>query len=121
MPSAPTDSVETALNMARVRLNDAIQNLGGDILTDSAPFTLTYVNNAWRRLQELLVNLGFTWLKPETILRNVPLVTNADPGSQMYISWSECFDGTTTQPGPLLPQDMIAPLVLWERVQSTAG
>ena len=121
MPVAPTDSVETALNMARVRLNDAIQSLAGDILTDTAPFTLVAVNNAWRRLQELLVNFGFAWLKPETILTSVPAVTNSDPGSQMYISWSVCFDGTTAQVGPLLPQDMIAPLVLWERVNGTAG
>ena len=121
MPTAPLDSAETALNYARVRLNDAIQNLGGDILTDTAPFTLTYLNAAWRRTQELLVNFGFPWLKPETILTNVPAVVNLDPGSQMYINWASCFDGAASQTGPLLPQDMIAPLALWERVTSTAG
>ncbi len=121
MPSAPTDSIEDALNMARVRLNDAIQNLGGDILTDSAPFTLTYVNAAWRRLQELLVNFGFAWFKPETILANVLPVSGTDPGTQVYINWSNYFDGTTLQSSPVLPQNLMAPLVLWERMHGSNG
>jgi hypothetical protein len=50
--TAPYDSLENVLNTARVRLNDAIQQLGGDIMKDSQPFTQQMANSAWRRLQE---------------------------------------------------------------------
>ena len=35
----PFDTVDTALNMARTRLNDAIASLSGDVLTNDQPFT----------------------------------------------------------------------------------
>ena len=120
MPAAPLDSAEDALNLARVRLNDAIQSLSGDILKDTAAFTLTALNGAWIRLQELLVNFGIAWLKPETVLSSVPLVTSSDSGVQVYLNWSNYFDGTTLQTSPVLPQNFIAPLFLWERQHSTA-
>src|ERR1700674_322019 len=118
MPGPPLDSLESAVNAARVRLNDAIASIGGDILTDNQPFTLQYINNAWRRFQELLVNFGVTWLKPETIFLAVAAVTSADPGSQVYISWVNYFDGTNSDAAPVLPQNLIAPLLLWERPAS---
>ena len=121
MPTAPLDSLETVVNTARVRVNDAIQAIGGDILTDTAAFALPAINAAWRRLQELLVNLGCPWQTIEMVLASVPLVTSADPASQEYINWANCYDGTTPQAGPLLPQDLIAPIRLWERAHAGAG
>ena len=121
MPVAPLDSLELALNTARVRLLDAIEGLSGDILTDGAPFTLTYVNAAWRRFQESLVNYGVTWFKPETILPNLPLVANGDPGSQVRLDWTGYFDGAAVQGNPFLPQDFITPLILWERASGSNG
>ena len=121
MPTAPLDTLEMVLNAARVRLLDAIAGLAGDVLTDTAPFTLVYAKNAWRRFQELLVNYGVNWLKPEKILSSVPAVVGGDPGIQVYINWANYFDGSTTQAAPVLPQDLIAPLLLWERAHAGAG
>lgn len=121
MAAAPYDIVDTVLNTSRVRINDAIQSLGGDVLTDTAVFSQTLVNAAWRRLQDLLANNGFQRLKQETIFTAVPAVTSSDYGSQVFISWSEYFDGTNPQMTPVLPQDMIAPYDLWERVSGTTG
>lgn len=121
MPTAPLDTLETAVNIARVRLNDAIAAASGDVLTDAAAFTIGAINGAWRRLQELLVNFGCPWLTIEAILASVPLVTSADPSSQVYINWANCYDGTALQAGPVLPQDMIAPVRLWERAHAGAG
>lgn len=115
MPSAPLDTLEMACNSARVRLNDAIESIQGDILTDNQPFTLQFCNNAWRRMQELLVNFGVTWFKPETIFSGVTPVEDLDPGSQCYISWANYFDGENMLADPVLPQNMISPLILWER------
>lgn len=115
MPSAPLDNLEMVANAARVRLNDAIANIGGDILTDIQPFTLQYINNAWRRFQELMVSLGVTWFKVEQIFDGVAANTNADPSSQQYINWANFFNGSGLLTAPVLPQNFIAPLVLWER------
>ena len=120
MPVAPTDSAEDVLNTARVRLNDAIVGLGGDVLQDTAPFTLIALNAAWRRLQELLVNFGVAWLKPETVFASVVATTNADPASQQYIGWAKFFDGTNLVSAPVLPQDLIAPLAMWERTHAVS-
>ena len=120
MPTPPLDNLESAVNVARVRLLDAIQALAGDIVLDTGVFTITAVNAAWRRLQELLVNFGCPWLIIEAPpLTSVPLVTSADAGVFVWISWANYFDGTNTQAAPVLPQDLIAPLKLWERPHGT--
>lgn len=114
MPTAPLDNLELAVNTARTRLNDAIASIGGDVLTDTATFTITVINAGWRRFQEALVSLGVSWNKSEAILASVG-TANADPGAQAYINWDNYFNGTTLLFSPVLPQDLITPLVLWER------
>lgn len=121
MPTAPYDPVEAVLQASRVRLNDAIQDIGGDVLKDTAGFTQTVVNAAYRRLQEYLVELGWARLKNEVIFASVPASTNTDLGSQVYLAFTGYYDGTTLQTSPALPQDMISPLLLWERTHGTNG
>jgi hypothetical protein len=121
MPTAPLDNLETAVNVARVRLLDAIQALAGDIVLDTGAFTLTAINAAWRRLQELLVNFGCPWLTLEVNLASVPLVTSADAGVFVYFNWANYWDGTGLQAAPVLPQDLIAPVRLWERAHGTTS
>jgi hypothetical protein len=113
--SAPYDIVNTVLNTARLRLNDAIQSLGGDVLTNMQPFTQQAVNTAWRRLQAALADLGFSRSTEEIVLTGLPVVANLDPASQVCLSWTNYFDGTNYFTAPVLPQDLILPLKLWER------
>lgn len=120
----PYDIVDSVLNVTRVRVNDAIAELSGDILTDAQPFTQTMTNIAWRKLQEFLANLGYTRCKQEVILSAIPVVTSTDPGSQVSLSWAGYYNGSgyNVPPfAPALPQDMILPLRLWERWTSTTG
>lgn len=122
--TAPYDSLESIVNLARVRVNDAIASLSGDILTDTQPFTLEMVNAAWRTLQEFLANLGYTRSKQEILLTAIPAVTSADPGSQVAMSWSSYYNGSgydIPPTAPILPQDLILPLRLWERQTSLTG
>ena len=105
MPEA-LDTLEFIVNQARVVLNDAIGNgLAGEILTDTAPFTIQVVNGAWRKLQDQCAKLGFPRLTNSTILVLPPSGTN--PGTQLVINWSSL---------PPLPADFIAPITLQERV-----
>lgn len=116
--TAPYDFLESVLNVARTRLNDAIQSLGGDILTDTQPFTATMVNSAWRKLQYFLANLGHSRLKQTFIAYALPVVASTDPASQTLWSWTQFFDGVGYFAPPVvtvLPQDFILPLRLWER------
>lgn len=117
MPSAaPYDTLEDVLNTARVRVNDAIQQLQGDILTDTAVFTLTYITAAWRRFQQILANYGISIMKRDKIILDVPAATQTDYGTQVWFDWDGFFDGTTFQSAPVVPPDLIFPLDLWERV-----
>jgi hypothetical protein len=120
-PTAPYGILETALQFARTRINDAIQSLSGDTLTDTAVFTIPIVNAAWRRVQFVLGDYGIPTLDRRLILPSVPLVTSSDYGSQQYLNWTGFFDGTNLQTSPVLPQDFICPLSLAERATATGG
>jgi hypothetical protein len=114
--SAPYDTVETVLKAARVRVNDAIQSIGGDMLTDTQPFTQVMANLAWRKMQNFLANLGFSRARSEAIVPSVPVVANYDPATQVYLAWSGFYDGNALNTGTVLPGDCIMPLRVWERV-----
>ena len=121
MPLPPTNTapygiVEIAMNKARVRLNDAIQQLSGDILTDTQPFSQTMCNSAWERLQQFLANLGYARLIDEIIITGLPICASADPAVQCWIDWTGFWDGTQLWTGFALPQRCSFPLKLWDRV-----
>lgn len=122
MPTAPTDTIETILNAARTRLNDAIASLAGDVLTDNQPFTTQMVNNAWRRMQRTLAAQGYLILVEETIITAFP-AGSSDPGAFSWIDWTGYFNGTSFTPSGTicLPQDFIEPLRLWERATGTSN
>ena len=124
--TAPYDSVEAALQMARVRVNDAIVSIGGEVLTDPAPFTQVSVNAAWRRLQAALAGLGAARMKSEGILYGLPAIALlppavvADPATVCWINWSQYFDGQNYFNQPVLPPDMIQPIDVRERPSASS-
>ena len=122
MPTAPYDTLITVINAARVRLNDRLETLAavsGKILDNTQPFSQQLVNNAWRKLQEFLADLGYTGLQQEVTFTAVVLAGSTDPMAQAYIGYAGYFDGSTLQSAPVLPQNMIRPEELWERPSGT--
>lgn len=120
--AAPYDTVNAVLNIARVRLNDAIASIGGDVLQNTQPFTQTIAIAAWRRLQEFLAELGFARLTREAILTGLAPVNRSvasDPSSQVFLNWTTYYDGAVYNGAPVLPQDLLLPLKLWERATGT--
>lgn len=117
--SAPYDTAETILQFARVRLNDAIQSIGGEVLTDTAVFTQAYFNLAYRRLQEELADLGSVRTNGHTYLYSIPPCGTTDPGSQVQLTWTYYFDGAGNYYLPpvvsVLPYDMMEPLKVKQR------
>lgn len=117
--AAPFETFNYALNLARVRLNDAIASAGGDILTNTQPFTQTSVWAAFRKLQAYLANLGQSQFKKQIILSGYPVCGSTDPASMAYLDWTTYFDGAeffVPPQVPVLPQDFILPLWVKERI-----
>ena len=118
-PSQPADTIDSVLNSVRTRMNDVIQSIGGDIITDNQPFTQEYTNNGWRRLQAFLANAGYSAYKKPLVLYAFPKVATADPASWTTLDWSFFFDGVSFYTSPavgLFPSDFILPLRVSERI-----
>lgn len=118
-PSAPYDTADTVLNFARVSINDAIEGLSGELLSNSQPYTFTLLNSAWRRLQSDLRELGHDDMYSEAVLLDITACQTTDPGIFCYIDWGGYFDGATYQASPTLPGDLIVPVRLWERMNGS--
>src|SRR5438105_10724983 len=122
MPSFPQSlfpTVESVMDLARSIVNDMFPGIGGTngrILTDDAPFTLPYLNSAFRTLQRKLRNEGVTFeIKDNIILLNLAPVVAQDPAVQVNVSYNGYFNGTTMSPTPILPSDALQIYAVWER------
>jgi hypothetical protein len=115
--AAPYFTLNSVLDTARTRLNDAIQQLSGDILKNVQPFTQTMANSAWLRMQQYLANLGYARLIDEEVIVGLPISGNPqDPANQCWIDWTGFYDGTQVWQNFALPQRCMFPLKIWDRV-----
>lgn len=115
---APYDTAETVLEFARVELNDAIQSIAGEVLTDTVDFTQVYFNLAYRRLQQVMADLGSVRTNGHAYLPGIPPCATTDPGSQVLLTWTYYFDGENYYAPPnvsVLPFDMLEPLKIKQR------
>lgn len=108
------DVVSVPLNVARVRLN-AVNKLAADVINVQSPWTQQYTNQAFRRLQEYLANKGFVRVTDEVIVTGLAARTSSDPSAQSYIDWEGYNNGTVTDSGVVLPENLILPWKLAER------
>ncbi len=117
---SPYDSVNDVLNTVRTRMNDALPTLypiSGKVLGNTQPFMQQVTNTGWRKFQNHLSNLGYQKLKGKAIITGLPLCGNQqDPATESYINWFNFFDGVNLFESPVLPDDLISPLTLSERV-----
>lgn len=111
---APYPVLSTIVEAARIRLNDAIIP-GGEVLTDTASFTVDYVNLAWQKFQQYLVGMGYVTLEDETTISGLAAVQTLDPGVQTSLSWTGYNNGGSLDSGRFLPESLIRPLDVWER------
>lgn len=118
----PYDTVDSILNTTRTRINDAIVALGGEVLTDTQPFTQEMSNTGWRKLQSFLANKGMSRFRKRCVLSAFPVVGTQDPASETLLNWSWFYDGVSYFYPPetqVLPQDLIQPLTIGERITGT--
>src|SRR4051812_11559149 len=119
--AAPYDTAEYVLNLARAIANDAALTIDGNLLADDQPYTYVLLNQAWRTLQRKLANSGYERLLREAVLTGFAPVLIPDPALQVYVNWSEYWNGSNVYDSPVLPQDLILPLRLWERPTGTTS
>ena len=116
-------TVEEVISLARAVVNDTFPGIAGAegrILTDTAPFTLRFLNRALRTLQRKLRLEGVTFpIKDNVILTNLVPVSAQDPSIQVFVGYSGYFDGAITHPTPVLPSDLLQPLEVSEQMVGT--
>lgn len=124
-PSAQSGSYPIAdevLQLSRALVNDMLRDKGGRILTNSAPFSIVYLNSAIRKVQRHFANNGLTnYVKDNVILPSMPPAASSDPSVQVAVSISGYFDGVKQNAQPTLPADLILPLAVWERITGSGA
>lgn len=120
----PYDSVDAAMNFARVALNDCPLNLSGNLLADTQPYAQATANLGWRMLQEDLDEAGEPAMKAEIVIKNLPAVTSIDPSVLVFLNQAQYFDGTAYWAPPVisvLPQNFMSPRWIRERLGGTTA
>lgn len=95
-----------------------IASQGGDVLTDTQPFSQVYFTAGYRTLQEKMADLGSQRVMGHAYLLSLPPAGTLDPGSQTCLTWQNFFDGVNyyVPPNtPVLPGDFLEPLKIKQR------
>lgn len=117
MAVAPYPTLASILSHIRVAVNDAIVSIGGQTLTNTAAFTPFYANRGYQMFQQELLSMGYVRLLVEgLILKSLPSVASEDTSLQVKLSWTGYNDGATDYPLVVLPQNLIKPTKLAERL-----
>jgi hypothetical protein len=113
-------TVSEVMELTRSLVNDTfpgIANTQGRIFTNTAPFTLPYLNSAIRKISRYLRAEGVTFpIEDGVVLGNIPPVVTADPSVFVSIGFDGTNNGTTTSSTPALPGDCMQVLVVRQRV-----
>jgi hypothetical protein len=126
VPTTSYNTCEDVLNRIRVLLNDS-EVAGGDILTDTAPFTFQVLNGAFERVQSELSSYGVETMTAEAWLIGLPIMATVDPEARMVIDDTgtnilyPSGIGNVFSLTPQLPVDLVLPLKLWERQTKTTS
>lgn len=118
----PYDTVETAMDFARVKLNDCPLTLAGNLLADSQPYSQTICNDAWRMFQEDLDEAGEPAATGAIVIPALPPVQSQDPAVMVFLNQAQYFDGAGYWAPPVikvLPQNFMRPTWIRERLGNT--
>lgn len=119
-------TAEDILTLARAILNDA-EVPGGDVLTDTAPFSFPFLNAAFRRVQIELAAVGGETFTSVAWLIALPQMPTIDPEGRIVVNNAGTQIlypngvGNLTYTTPQLPIDLVLPLRLWERQTNTTN
>jgi hypothetical protein len=112
---SPFPTVGDVMNLARVRVNDVMNDLSGDLLANSSPEAQPILNASWRWLQGKAATAGVETDIRKVVIQSFPVRASDDVANEASISWTGASDGVYSFTQPALPSDMIIPLSLHRR------
>lgn len=119
VPQGGFPTIDEVMQLARSIVNDTFPGIAGAqgrILTNDAPFTLPYLNSAFRTLQRRLRNEGVTFpIRDGIILNNLTPVASQDPAVFVAVGFNGYFDGLQMNASPKLPGDCMQVHVVRQR------
>lgn len=113
-------NLEAIMNNARAISNESYNDGAGEIFTDTAPFTVNYINSSLEELQDRLENnASITLLIDNVYLLNLAAIA-LDPTAQVFIDYTGYYlsnsQGVTLIDGAItLPQDIMTLELVRER------
>lgn len=129
MPVLTTTAYATAedvLIRVRTLLNDS-EVVGGDIITDTAPFSFDLINAGYERVQSELSTYGIEVSTTDVWLIGLPIMPINDPEGRLIVDDTGTNIiypngvGNVLSATPQLPPDLLMPLRLWERQSGTTN
>lgn len=108
----------------RTLVNDS-EVAGGDVLTDTAPFTFEILNSGYERVQLELAKAGIEVSLTYAWIIGLPIMPTVDPEARMILDDTGCNilypngTGDVFSAIPQLPVDLVLPLDIWERQTAT--
>ena len=120
VPQSGFPTIGEVMDLARSVVNDTFPGIAGAqgrIFTNNAPFTIPYLNSAFRKLQRRLRNEGVTFpIRDGVVLYNLPPVDEANPAVFVNVNFNGYNNGTRNYPTILLPGDCMQVSVVRQRV-----
>lgn len=125
-------SLAAATNLFRSLINDDVAGATGtvgegQVMPDTNPAMLVFLNSAIRDLFDDLENIGSpTLVKDNYLLTAVPVVNGSQgvgavsPETQVYLSYAGYNDGTAMNGSLKLPIDCVGVEEVWERESGTS-
>lgn len=126
LSSSAYNTAEDVLVRVRTILNDS-EIAGGDIITDTAPFSFDLLNAGYERVQFELAKYGVELSTTDVWLIALPTMPTVDPEARLIVDDTGTNIiypngvGNVFSNTPQLPTDLIVPLKLWERQNGTTN
>jgi hypothetical protein len=112
----PYPTINEVMESARARVNDMMNDVNGDLLSNDAPYAQTYLTSAWDWYQARCDTAGVQTFKRTIPIYGIPARSTNDVMNESWVTWSGCSDGVFQFATPVLPQDMISPKSIWRRI-----
>lgn len=116
----PYPTINEVMDIARARVNDMMNDTTGDLLSNDAPASQTYLTAAWKWYQARCDTAGVQTFIRHITIYGIPPRMNDDVANESWLTWAGCSDGVNQFEDPTLPQDMISPKSVWRRQSQIA-
>lgn len=113
MPVVPSSNYSTGADVLAL-VQDLCNDTQGQLY--NAQYCIQAINYGGRIVARELKNQGKMTLIEDEWLVTIPAVLSNDPAQQVYLTFTGITGNVTPAPSPYLPEDLLEPIKLWERI-----